>query len=418
MPNTVVESQRELPVTHQADVVVCGGGPGGFVAAVAAGRNGARTLLIERYGFLGGMATAGLMASFNGFRNERPPNDLQTVQGLAQEVVDRLIDMGGATGRTAHGDFSAELCKGHAPYAVGFDPEALKRVAQEMCLEAGVELLVHSWACRALPRDEGGWCACYESKCGRGAAAGRIVVDATADGDIAVSAGAPYMQAKPEGERMMPMTLMFRLAGLEPERFEGRVGGVLHGKTGVFWGPGIGGVDGTDPRDLTRAEVETRQHLWQQVEEMKQRPGFENAYLVETATMIGVRETRRIRGEYVITEQDAIEGRRFDDVIAISSNPVPGYYGKRFFFEHEGFDVPYRSLVPLVVEDMLLAGRCISAEQVPFQSARSMAPNMAISQASGTAAALCVEHAVRPRKLDVSLLQKRLLAQGAELRKG
>jgi len=137
---------------------------------------------------------------------------------------------------------------------------------------------------------------------------------------------------------------------------------------------------------------------------------------MQSATGIGVRETRRILGEYVVTEQDAIKGTRFDDVIAISSNPMPSYHGKRFFFEHEGFEIPYRSLIPKNVEGLVLTGRCISCEQAPFQSARSMAPAMAIGHASGCAAAMAAKGDVSPRKLDVKALQNLLLSQNAELR--
>ncbi len=143
---------------------------------------------------------------------------------------------------------------------------------------------------------------------------------------------------------------------------------------------------------------------------------MKSVHLLQMASGIGVRETRRIIGEYIVTEQDAINGTRFPDVIAISSNPMPSYHGKRYFFNHEGFDVPYRSLVPKKVEGLLLTGRCISCDQAPFQSARSMAPAMAIGHASGCAASLAAKTKTPPRKLDVKALQKLLLSQNAELR--
>jgi len=143
---------------------------------------------------------------------------------------------------------------------------------------------------------------------------------------------------------------------------------------------------------------------------------MESVYLLQTATGIGVRETRRILGEYTVTEQDAIKGARFPDVIAISSNPMPSYHGQRFFFEHEGFDIPYPSLVPQRIDGLLLTGRCISCEQAPFQSARSMAPAMAIGHASGCAAALAAKSNISPRRLDVRQVQQLLLSQNAELR--
>jgi len=198
---------------------------------------------------------------------------------------------------------------------------------------------------------------------------------------------------------------------------EGSFGGIRIGDRVVRWGPGSGG-DGLDAANLTRAEVETRLQLWEDIQELRKKPGLESIYLMQTATGIGVRETLRIRGEYTVTEQDAIQGTRFPDVIAISSNPMPGYHGKRYFFQHEGFDIPYRALVPLQVERLVLSGRCISCEQAPFQSARSMAPAMAVGHASGCAAALCALKNVPPRKLDIQELQKTLLSQNAELRMG
>ncbi len=193
-------------------------------------------------------------------------------------------------------------------------------------------------------------------------------------------------------------------------------GGIRLGDRVVRWGSGFAG-DGLDVEALTRAEVETRLQLWEQVQALRKRPGGESLYLAQTATGIGVRETRRILGEYVLSEQDALRGTRFSDVIAISSNPMPSYHGRRFFFKHEGFDIPYRSLVPQKIDGLVLAGRCISCEQAPFQSARSMAPAMAIGHASGCAAALAVKSGVPPRRLDVKALQELLVAQKAELRR-
>jgi hypothetical protein len=251
------------------------------------------------------------------------------------------------------------------------------------------------------------------SKSGRQAIAAGIVIDCTGDGDVAAGAGAPFMSPAAVGDRM-PMSLMYRLGGLPPT-VEGAFGGIRIGDRVVKWGPGFGG-DGLDAENLTRAEVETRLKLWDVVQEMKKKPGMEPVYLMQTATGIGVRETRRIVGEYVVTENDAIEGTRFPDVIAISSNPLPGYHGKRFFLKHEGFDIPYRSLVPKKVEGLVLSGRSISCEQAPFQSARSMAPAMAIGHASGCAAAMAATTGTPPRKLEVKALQKLLLSQRAELR--
>lgn len=408
---TIYEPAKELPVVAKSDVVVVGGGPGGIMAALAAARTGARTLLVERYGFLGGMATAGLMTSFNGFRNEHPPDHVQTVRGLAQELVDRLLEADGACGCTAHGGFGP-LRPGRCPYAVSFDPEVLKRVALEMLCEAGVDMMLHTAFSDALSQDRQVRAIVVESKSGRQAVQGRVYVDATGDGDLAVRAGARYEKARRTGQRMMPMTLMYRVAGL-PKPAEGERRLWVNGLT-TRWGPRIGEVDGSDVTDLTAAEIEARRAVEDHMTKLREE--FTDAALVETAAAIGVRETRRIVGLYTITEEDVLTGRPQPDSIAVSSNPVPGYYGERRFLDHLGFEIPYRSLVPVDLDDVLLAGRCISACQPAFQSARSMAPNMAISQASGTAAAMCAAEGCRPADLDVPALQGRLETDGAVVR--
>ena len=408
---TVHEPARDLPVVAESDVIVVGGGPGGIMAALGAARSGARTLLVERYAFLGGTATAGLMTSFNGFRNEHPPDHVQTVRGYAQELIDRLLAAGGACACTAHGNFGP-MKPGECPYAVSFDSEILKRVALEMLCDAGVDLMLHTSFSNALSEDRNIRAIVVENKSGRQAVQGKIVVDATGDGDVAARAGASYEQAAKTGQRLMAMTLMYRVVGIpEPAADERRLW--VNGIT-TRWGPRVGEADGVDMADLTAAEIETRRQVEAHVAKLREE--FPDARLVETATAIGIRETRRIAGLYTITEDDVISGRPQPDAIAVSSNPVPGYYGKRRFLDHLGFEIPYRSLVPADLDNLLLAGRCISASQPAFQSARSMAPNMAISQASGTAAGLCVSTGCRPADLDVSALQQRLEHGGAVVR--
>ena len=408
---TIREPAKELPVVSETDVVVAGGGPGGIMAALASARTGAKTLLIERYGFVGGMATAGLMTSFNGFRNEHKPDHVQTVRGLAQELVDRLLAAGGACACTAHGNFGP-MKQGECPYAVSFDSEVLKRVALEMLSEAGVDIMLHTAFSDVLTEDRNMIAAIVENKSGRQAVQGRIYVDATGDGDLAARAGARYEKVEKVGQRMMGMTLMYRVTGIpEPASDERRLW--VNGIT-TRWGPGTGGMDGSDAPDMTEVEIKTRQAVEEHVKKLQQ--DFPDARLVETATIIGVRETRRIIGLYMITEDDALSGCPQPDSIAVSSNPVPGYYGRRKFFDHLGFEIPYRSLVPADLDNVLLAGRCISASQPAFQSARSMAPNMAISQATGTAAAMCVKANCRPADLDVAALQRQLENDGAVVR--
>jgi hypothetical protein len=414
-----VKTYRETmstPIVERHQVVVAGGGPSGVIAALAAARSGADTLLIERYAFLGGTGVAGLMTCYNGFRNQRPPEALQTVKGIPAEYIAEIVRLGGVADidnyeRTTHHD----VRKGDIPYTVGFDPEAAKVASLNMLNKEGVKLRLHSLVVAPMLEGNRVTGVIVHSKSGRQAIAADIVIDCTGDGDVAAWAGAPFMGPDESGKTdRMQMTLMYRLGGL-PSTVEGAFGGIRIKDRVTRWGPRANG-DALDVNVLTRAEVEARLKLWDEVQEMRKKPGMESLYLLESATAIGVRETRRITGEYVVTTQDAIKGTRFPDVIAISSNPMPGYQRKRFFFEHEGFDIPYRSLVPKEIEGLVLSGRCISCEQGPFQSARSMAPAMAIGHASGCAAALAATRGVSPRKLDVKALQKLLLSQNAELR--
>lgn len=410
----VYREEIQTPIVGRYQVIVAGGGPSGFIAALAAARSGADTLLIERYPFLGGNGTAGLMTCYNGFRNQKPPEVLQTVKGIPAEYIAELVRLGGIADVDNYPkEIPHDIAKGDIPYCVGFDPEAAKIAMLNMIKKEGVKLRLHSFAVAPMLNGSRVTGVIVESKSGRQAVAADIVIDATGDGDIAAGAGAPSAGPNEKGDRM-GMSIMYRLGGL-PETIKDSYGGIRIGDRVVKWGPGFGG-DGLDVENLTRAEIETRLQLWDQIRELRKNPEMKSVHLLQTATGIGVRETRRIIGEYIVTEQDAINGTRFPDVIAISSNPMPSYHGKRYFFNHEGFDVPYRSLVPKKVEGLVLTGRCISCEQAPFQSARSMAPAMAIGHASGCAASLAAKTKTPPRKLDVKVLQKLLLSQNAELR--
>ena len=406
----------ETPVVERHQVVVAGGGLSGVIAALAAARSGADTLLVERYAFLGGTGVASLMTCYNGFRNQRAPEALQTVRGIPAEYIAELVRLGGvADVDNYERKFHHDVTKGDIPYTVGFDPEAAKVAQFNLLRKEGVKLRLHSWVVAPMVDGTRVTGVVVESKSGRQAIAADVVIDCTGDGDVAAGAGAPFMRPDESGQTdRMQMSLMYRLGGV-PASVEGAFGGIRIKDRVTRWGPRADG-DALDVNVLTRAEVSARLKLWDSVQELRKQPGMESLYLLESATCIGVRETRRIMGEYVVTEQDAIKGTRFPDVIAISSNPMPGYKGKRYFFAHEGFDVPYRSLVPKKIDGLVLSGRCISSEQRPFQSARSMAPAMAIGHASGCAAALCAKSKVSPRKLDVKALQALLVSQKAELR--
>ncbi len=446
----IPEAARLIPVVDQADVVVAGGGPAGIAAAAAASRAGARTLLVERYGFLGGTAAGGLMTCVNGFRNESPPNKLQAVKGFAQELMDELIKRGGAAGKP-----------GVSPYCVPVDPEVLKVVASRMILDAGARVRLHSCISAVSRRNDSIAAIILESKSGREAVTGKVFVDATGDADVAARAGAPFDHGSPPLGETLPPQLMFRMACVDvgrlishvlaapedfsspyhispPETLKQRhveglpiaIGGIrpqglersrglgciiLNGQA-TFWGGAAGARNCLDSADMSQAELLAREETLNMAEALRRFPGFENARLVATGVQMGVRETRRIRGLHRLTFEEAMEGKRFPDVIAISANPLAGLGAGRPHLKHEGFDVPYGCLVPRGVANLLCAGRCISVDQKVHGSTRAMASCMATGQAAGVAAALAAAEGTSAAGVGVSRIQKELLRQGAELR--
>lgn len=442
-----------MELSSHYDVIVAGGGVAGVAAAVSASRLGARTLLIERYGFLGGLGTAGLVNPFMS----------SMAEGFYREICDRMDAMGGLLGRA-------------------FDPEAMKFCAQEMVLEAGADLLLHSWIDGVVVEDGVITGVDVRTKSGQRRFTAQVVIDATGDADVAAMSGVPYELGNPEHGLTQAMTLMFTIGGVDARksliyakdnpdqmRFpkpssEAAVDKMLESVIGiagfyreveaartngefpleqdlVFFltlpAPGqvivntthISGKDGTRSEDLTDAEIEgRRQAIALMAFFRKYVPGFESAYLVQTATQIGVRETRRIIGEYVFTAEDVEAGRKFPDVVMRSAYPIDVHSSKGKGYakdekasrpgvppKDDWYEVPYRSLVPLKVDNLLVAGRCISATHEGQGAVRIMPNCMSLGQAAGTAAALCVREGVTPRALDTSLLREHLLEQGARI---
>jgi hypothetical protein len=413
--NTYLEPARQIPIARDVDVVVVGGGPAGLVAAIASARNGARTVLVERFGYLGGTATASLMACINGFRNQVEPDATQTVRGIAEEIVLTLKEMNGL-GHSPYGQKAYPTEPGQMAYSYVIDTEKFKYVTLKLCVEAGVDLLLHTWFCEAIVERDVLRGVIVENKSGRQALMAKVVVDASGDGDVAARAGVPFWQTVKDEAPRLNDALMYRVEfgatrPEEPYRCD-------FGTNAVVWGPGAGPLNGVDADELSRGEVEARLRVYEDfAEKQAKEPGLADARVIETPPLLGIRQTRFVEGEYKLTAEDAIEGRRFDDVVAISSCPIIHYYGYRRYLEHEGYDISYRCLVPKQVEQLLIAGRCISSEQQPYESHRAMIPIMAIGQAAGTAAALAAKQGVPPRELDVGLLQEVLVAQGAELRR-
>jgi hypothetical protein len=237
-PQTYQETLH-TPVVGRHQVIVAGGGPSGVIAALAAARSGADTLLIERYPFLGGNGTAGLMTCYNGFRNQRPPEALQTVKGIPAEYIAELVRLGGVTDVDPYPHAKHDVRTGDLPYCIGFDAEAAKVAALNLLSKEGVKLRLHSWAVGPMMDGLRVVGVVVESKSGRQAIAADIVVDATGDGDVAARAGAPFMGPASQGDRM-GMSLMYQLGGV-PDEIEGTFGGIRIGGRVVRWGPGSGG---------------------------------------------------------------------------------------------------------------------------------------------------------------------------------
>jgi hypothetical protein len=285
-----------------------------------------------------------------------------------------------------------------------------------MAVEAGVDLLLHTYACDSIVVDGVLRGICIENKSGRQALMARVTVDASGDADVAYRAGVPFWQTVHAENPRLTDALMVRIA-FGATRPEG-VHACDFGDHAVIWGPGVEAIDGTNAEALSRAEIDARLRIYEDLAaKQAQEPALQGARIIETPPLLGIRQTRFVEGEYKLTADDAISGRRFDDVVAISSCPIIHYYGYRRYLEHEGYDIPYRCLVPQRVDGLLVAGRCISSEQQPYESHRAMVPILAIGQAAGVAAALAAQEGVAPRELDVATLQQHLQAQGAELRR-
>jgi len=414
-----------MRIAHQHDVIVIGGGTAGLAAAVAAGRNGVGTLLIERYGFLGGSMTAGLVNPFMEFH----AGGEQIVCGIFQEMIDRLKDLHGYDERTQ-----------------AFDVEAMKLVADRMVKESGVKLLLHTCIIDALVEGNAIRGVEVHNNSGRQVVLGKVIVDATGDGDVAAMAGAPYEKGRKEDGLTQPMTLVFRMGGVDVDRMPSNEeinrryreakarGDVTIPREDVLWFPTtrrgeihfnttrVVRADGTNAEDLTGAEVEGRRQMAELAKFLKAEvPGFEEAYLSSSAAEIGIRESRRIMGEYAITGEDITEARKFKDVIARGSYPIdihsPTGEGtvNPPMAPGASYDIPYRSLVPKEIENLLVAGRCISSTHEGQSAIRVIPIVVAIGQAAGVAAALSARLNVSPRRLDVSLLQRTLRSQGANL---
>jgi hypothetical protein len=454
------------------EVIVCGGGPSGFVAAVAAGRAGAKTLLIERYGFLGGMPTSAWLGPISPMHF----GDERVIAGIPEEFVNRMVASGGSTGhlRTTNPH-------GSGAYLCFYDREHYKWNALQMLEEAGVTVLLHTFVEGAVVEDGKVTGIEIANKSGRSTIKAKVVVDATGDGDVAARAGAEFTMGNGNNVSQ-PGTMMFDMGNVDTDKLKNYMDthmedfewaselvalspysdrlqqnhfvgqgfldlvakgvaddelylgrdsilflttvhkGVVH-----FNSTRIAGIDGTDTESMTRGEIDARKQVMSLSEFLiKHIPGFENAFLAGTGTQVGIRESRHILGEYVITGEDVLHGRKFDDVVVRGYFPVDihnlkgkeGYQGGGTWADPEdSYDIPMRTLIPKTIDGLVIAGRAISATHEAHGSLRTQGGAMGIGHAAGALAAKAVLHDGIPRNVPYVEVAELLVSQAASLKR-
>lgn len=459
-----ITRELEIPLKYKCDVAVVGGGPAGFCAAVAAARNGADTVLVEQSGFGGGMATSALVGPFMTSYNKSGTQMI--VRGMFEEVIDRLVAQNGAIHPEycrAGGQEAGYHFRGH-DHCSPFEPEVLKRVIDEMLTEAGVKILYHTSFVEPIVEDGFMQGIIISSKNGMETIKAKVVIDCSGDADVAYRAGVPCVIGNGDKGKMQPATMFFRVGNVDTDRLDADIqankdridlyiDGVRHGAfhwkiqearengdfsinrltVGIYRGvkkdewsvniSRIGDVNGVDAESLSKAEVLGRQ----QVEEIfrflkKYIPGCENAVLLTSGSTIGIRETRHIEGEAVFTADDVLHGNVPEDAILLCSNSIDvhgaaGTAGTKYLTVEDGewYGVSYRCLVPLKVEQLLVAGRSISATSDGAGAVRVMPPCMEMGHAAGVAAAMAVKEGCLVRQVDTGALRAQMVKEGSFL---
>jgi len=426
----------EFPLLTECDVLVVGGGPAGSMAGAAAARQRVRTVILERHGFLGGNLTAAGIDTMYGFYTVGE-NPVRTIGGIPDEVIGRLEALEACYERpNTYGSGNG----------ITFSGEHLKVVLEELALEAGAQILYHAFVPDVYVEDGKLAGVVLATKEGLKRVSARIIIDATGDADVVARAGGAYEKAGEVGP-IQSCTTVFFMANVDVDKAKSfgkealwtemeranqsgeynlpRIEGSFHATPY----PGmietnmtrVANVDATDVVATSAAEVEGRQQTQEYVRFLRDKvPGFEDAFLVKTGCHIGVRETRRIIGDYVLQREDVLKGKRFGDAVARCGMPVEDHHAgsdtRWIYVEDYGFyDIPYRCLIPRGLDNVLIAGRCLSATHDAHASARSSAPAMGMGQAAGLATAMALKENKSVRDIDVSALQQRLRELGAPL---
>lgn len=419
MADYVTLPESRAPIVARPDVLVVGGGSAGVAAAVAAARNGAETLLIERFSYTGGLATGGMIILLLTMDDGAGK---QAVGGLCQEIVERMEARGGVyyPPRDQWNDPDPKLIEHYARwglvwgggphrvrYSVAFEPYEFVFAADRMLAEAGVRVLYQTWACE--PVVDGGRITgvVIQNKAGRQAIAPSVVIDATGDGDVFAGAGEPF-----ELERVHPW-LWFEMGGVDTQAAFAAAKGLYFQTPGrdrvlVPWGGEASvrhKIDATNPAEVSGALTECRLMVMEEASRLKaSAPGFEDAYISLMADQLGITESRRLLGRYVMARDDL--DRAFDDTIART-----GHWTKYDCT----YSIPYRSLLPAGVSNLLAAGRCISVDHRVHHATKEIPPCIATGQAAGTAAAMAAQANVAAADVGVATLQAKLREQGAIL---
>ena len=438
---TISEPAREIPLYGEYEIVVLGGGPAGIAAAVAAARAGRRTLLIERYGFLGGMGTAAGVTNFCGLHANVHGEMHRVVQGIASELLARIDRLDGLN--------APHLILGKI-LAQAYDTAAYKIAADDLLAAHKVDILFHALGAGVVMHDESRINALMvETKAGRQAVRADIFIDCSGDGDLAAWAGAAFEVGDNAGSMLYP-SMMFRLNGIDPEkageawrtipalmekaeadgthRFPRKAAIVRPQRSQIEWRvnftqlkrPDGTAINGLEPDDLTRGEIEGRRQAVQAFEFLRTVPGFEKSYIVDLPPQLGIRETRRVIGGYMLSGDDVLGCASFEDSIGVNGWPMEVHVAGDVIFkfppipQSRGFnELPYRMLVPEGVDNLLIAGRCASMTHDGQSAARVSGACLAMGEAAGTAAALALGGNMKPRDIAVEKLQGELKQRGA-----